>query len=75
MVERKNSKGKKVDDEQAQVSCHLKNSAKTVFFVPKVPQKRGVIFCQPPFSGLFLREKKLFLARCEHEGVEEVRAH
>jgi hypothetical protein len=63
MVERKN-KGKKVDDEQAQVSCHLKNSTKTVFLVPKVPKKRGVIFCQPPFSGLFLREKKLFLARC-----------
>jgi hypothetical protein len=42
MVERKN-KGKKVDDEQAQVSCHLKNSTKTVFLVPKVPPK-GVLY-------------------------------
>jgi hypothetical protein len=29
-----------------------------------LPKPRGVIFCQPPFSGLFLREKKWFSARC-----------
>jgi hypothetical protein len=37
MVERKN-KGKKVDDGQAQVSCHLKNSTKTCFLGAKSPQ-------------------------------------
>ena len=55
-------KGEKVGDGQAQVSPHLK--PKHAFLVPKVPKKRGVIFCPPPFFWLFLRGEKWVSARC-----------
>ena len=56
--------GKKWTIDRLKSAVILKTPPKHVFLVPKVPQKRGVIFCPPPFLGLFLREKKWFSARC-----------
>jgi hypothetical protein len=58
------NRGKKVDERQLQLSPYLKNSTKTYFLLLKSPKKRCVIFCPPPFSGLFLRGEKWFSARC-----------
>jgi hypothetical protein len=56
-------KGKKSTTDSLKSAVILKTRPKQYFLAQKVPKPRGVIFCQPPFSGLFLREKKLFLTR------------
>jgi len=57
-------KGKKSTTQTLNSAVILKTRPKHVFLVIKVPKPRSVIFCPPPFLPTFLREKKLFYARC-----------
>jgi hypothetical protein len=57
-------KGKKWTIDRLKSAVILKTRPKHVFLVRKVPKPRGAIFCPPPFLPTFLREKKLFYARC-----------
>ena len=61
-------KGGKSTTDSLKSAVILKSGPKHVFLTIKVPKSRGVIFCQPPFSGLFLREIKWVLARCGGAG-------
>jgi hypothetical protein len=53
-------KGKKSTTDSLKSAVILKTRPKQYFLAIKVPKSRGVIFCPPPFSGLFLRGEKWF---------------
>jgi hypothetical protein len=63
-------KGKKSTKDSLNSALILKTRPKHTFYSSKVPKKRCVIFCPPPFSGLFLRGEKWFSARCENEPLK-----
>ena len=51
-------KGKKVGDMNPQVSCHLKNSTKTVFFGIKSPKTKVCYILPPTVFGTFFERGK-----------------